>query len=306
MEERSEERVGIVAGILCYALWGLFPIYFHALEPAGALEVLSHRIVWSFVLMLGVLAARRQWGWVRELRDHPRHAAMLATAGVLLAVNWLTYVWAVEQGRVIDASLGYFVNPLVTVALGVFVLQEQVRPMQSAALALGAGAVVVLAVGYGSVPWIALVLAFSFAGYGFLKKKVGLETVVSLTVETALLFPVAAAGLGWAFLTNRTAVGHNGVFLDVKLLALGLVTAIPLLLFGVATRRIPLVLIGLLQYITPWGQLLLGWWYFEEEMPPARLAGFALIWVALVLLAADGLRSARAARVAQVVEPEPV
>jgi len=303
--ERSDHRIGILAGMGSYALWGLFPLYFHSLEPAGPLEVLAHRVTWSFVLMLVVLAVQRNWGWLAELRADPRRAVLIAVAGLLLSVNWLVYVWAVSVDRVIDASLGYFVNPIVTVALGVVLLKETVRPMQVGALVLGATAVVILAVAYGQVPWIALTLAASFAGYGYIKKKVGLDTVASLTAETALIFPVAAVGLVWGFVTDRTAIGHHSTFLDVKLLALGIVTAIPLLLFGVATRRIPLVMIGLLQYLTPWGQLLLGWLYFHEEMPPSRLAGFALIWLALALLAYDGVSSIRAARNEPVVvEPE--
>lgn len=288
-----------------YALWGLFPLYFHALEPAEPLEVLAHRVVWSFVLMLVVLAVQRNWGWLAELRADPRRAGLIALAGLLLSINWLVYVWAVSVDRVIDASLGYFVNPIVTVAMGVFLLKESVRPLQIGALVFGGAAVVVLAVAYGEVPWIALVLAFSFAGYGYIKKKVGLDTVASLTAETAMLFPIAAGGLLWAFIGDRTAVGNVSVALDLRLVALGIVTAVPLLLFGVATRRIPLVMIGLLQYLTPWGQLLLGWLYFKEEMPPARLAGFALIWVALAFLVFDGVQSVRASRNEPLaVEPE--
>lgn len=305
MPERSDHRLGILAGMGSYALWGLFPLYFHSLEPAGPLEVLAHRVTWSFVLMLLVLAVQRNWGWVTELRSDPARAVKIVVAGLLLSVNWLVYVWAVSVDRVIDASLGYFVNPIVTVALGVLLLKEAIRPLQIGALVLGGSAVVILAVAYGQVPWIALTLAFSFAGYGYIKKQVGLDTVASLTAETALLFPVATGGLVWGFLSGRAALGEHGVFLDVRLVGLGIVTAVPLLLFGVATRRIPLVMIGLLQYLTPWGQLLLGWLYFGEEMPPARLAGFALIWVALALLAYDGYRSLRSSRSDPVVvEPE--
>ena len=293
MRDRSDHRLGVLAGMGSYALWGLFPLYFHSLEPASPVEILAHRVTWSFVLMLVALGVQRNWAWVRTLRAEPRRAALIAAAGLLLSVNWLVYVWAVSVDRVIDASLGYFVNPIVTVALGVTVLKEAVRPLQIAALALGAAAVVILAVAYGEVPWIALTLAGSFAGYSFIKKQVGLDSVASLTAETALLFPIAAGGLVWSFVAGTTALGHHGWFLDLKLVGLGVVTAIPLLLFGVATRRIPLVMIGLLQYLTPWGQLLLGWLYFDERMPPARLAGFALIWAALALLAWDGVSAAR-------------
>ena len=293
MPERSDHNLGVLAGISCYALWGLFPLHFHSLEPAEPWEVLAHRVTWSFVLMLAVLALQRNWSWIGTLRRDPRAAGLLVVAGLLLSANWLVYVWAVSIDRVIDASLGYFINPIVTVAMGVTLLKETIRPLQIGALALGAIAVLILAIAYGEVPWIALTLAFTFAGYGYLKKKVGLDTVASLTAETALLFPIGAVALAWTFARGDTALGNHGVFLDVRLLALGIVTAVPLLLFGAATQRIPLVMIGLLQYLTPWGQLLLGWLYFGEEMPPSRLAGFALIWAALVLLVWDGVQAVR-------------
>lgn len=287
----GEHRRGLLAGVGAYALWGLFPLYFHALEPASAWEVLAHRVVWSFALVATVLAARGQWRLVTDLRRQPARSARIVGAGLLLSLNWLTYVWAVSVDRVIDASLGYFINPIITVLAGVVVLGETVRPLQRVAVGLGAVAVVVLSVGYGEVPWIALVLATTFAGYGLLKKQVHLPTVASLAAETVAIAPLAVAGLGWAVLSGRSAFVHHGDgWLDVRLVALGVVTAVPLLLFGSATRRIPLVLIGLLQYLTPFGQLLLGWWWFGEAMPAERWAGFGLIWVALGVLTADAFR----------------
>ena len=287
----AERRLGMGAGLAAYGLWGLFPLYFHALQPAGALEILGHRIVWSFVLCLVVLGLRRQRGWIRVLRDDPGRAAAIVGAGLLLATNWVTYVWAVNADRVIDASLGYFINPIITVVVGVVVLKESIRPLQRVAVALGAISVVVLTLGYGEVPWIALVLACTFAGYSFLKKQVQLPTVESLAAETMLLFPLALGGLVWLVARGESAFTSHGVWLDLKLIGLGIVTSIPLLLFGVATRRIPLVMIGLLQYITPFGQLLLGWWWFGEQMPPERWAGFVLIWAALAVLTTDALRA---------------
>ncbi|HMT23565.1 MAG: EamA family transporter RarD [Microthrixaceae bacterium] len=289
-----QRRTGVLTGMASYALWGLFPLYFHALSPTTPVEILAHRVVWSFLGMMGLLTLRREWGWIAELRRDRARLGRIWLAGVLLAINWLVYVWAVTADRVIDASLGYFVNPLVTVAMGVVLLGEHIRRGQAIALGLGGVAVVVLAVGYGEVPWVALVLALSFGGYGFLKKQVALEPVASLAAETTIVFPAALVWLGWQIGSGHATFGHHGTLLDAKLLALGIVTAVPLLLFGAATRRIPLVLIGLLQYITPWEQFLLGWLHFGEKMPPERFVGFVLIWAALVVLAIDAWRTARA------------
>ena len=300
----AERRIGVAGGVASYALWGLFPLYFHALEPAGAWEILAHRIVWSFALMTIVLTVGRQWSTLGELRRDRRRLLRIWSAGLLLSVNWLTYVWAVNADRVIDASLGSFVNPIITVALGAIVLGEEVRPLQQVAVGLGTIAVIVLSVGYGQVPWIALVLALTFAGYGYLKKQVRLPTVASLTAETVIGFPVALIGLAWATASGHSAFTNHGALLDLKLVGLGVVTAVPLLLFGVATQRIPLVLIGLLQYLTPFGQLLLGWWWFGEAMPPQRLAGFVLVWAALAVLTVDGLRDARSSRASRPLRAE--
>jgi len=287
----GEHRRGMAAGVAAYGLWGLFPLYFHALGPANAWEVLAHRVVWSFLLVAIVLVARGDAHLVTELRHDRARFARIAGAGLLLSLNWLTYVWAVSADRVIDASLGYFINPIITVLAGVVLLGEEVRPLQRVAVGLGGLAVVVLTLGYGEVPWIALVLAVTFAGYSFLKKQVHLPTVASLAAETVSLVPVAAAGLVLAVVSGRSTFAHHDGWLDVRLVGLGVVTAVPLLLFGSATRRIPLVLVGLLQYLTPFGQLLLGWWWFGESMPPERWAGFGLIWAALGVLSVDALRS---------------
>jgi chloramphenicol-sensitive protein RarD len=288
-------RTGTLAGIAAYSLWGLFPLYFHSLQPAGALEILGHRIIWSFILVTLVLALRRDWSWLPALRAQPRKLASVWLAGIMLSGNWLIYVWAVNANRVVDASLGYFINPIITVAVGVLLFHEEVRPLQRVAVGLGAGAVLVLSIGYGEVPWIALSLAVSFASYSVLKKQANLDPIAALAVETSLLVPVTTALLAWGFFTDRLAIGSNGVSLDLRLVLLGVVTAIPLLLFGVATQRIPYVTIGLLQYITPFAQYFLGWLYFKEKMPPERLIGFALVWGALALLAADAVRSSRSA-----------
>ena len=281
-------------------MWGLFPLYFHHLAPATAVEILVHRVVWSFVVVAAVQRYRRQPSGFALLRADPRRAARLALAALLLTTNWLVYLWAVTNDKIVDAALGYFVNPLLSVVLGVAVLHEHLRAVQKFAVALGAAAVLVLSVGYGRVPWVALVLATTFAAYGYLKKTIRLAGgVASLAAESTVLVPVAlafvvlVAGSGhW----SSVAFGHHGAGNTTLLLLAGPVTALPLALFGVAAQRIPLSLVGLLQYLTPVGQFLIGVFVFDEAVPPARLAGFVLVWAALLVLAIDALRSFRAGR----------
>ena len=306
MTEQGTDRQGLAYGAGAYLLWGLFPLYWPLLEPAGAGEVLAHRVVWSVAFVAGLLALRRRWSWVRGLGA--RRTALLAVAAAVVSVNWLGYIWGVSNGHVVETSLGYFINPLVTVLLGVLVLGERLRPVQWAALGLGALAVVVLTVDYGRPPWLALLLAFSFATYGFLKKKVAIGAVESLGVETALLALPALAYLGWLVAAGRSTFGTEGGGHVLLLVLAGPVTAVPLLLFGAAARRLPLSVLGLLQYLAPVLQFAFGVLLFHEPMPPARLAGFALVWVALVVLTADGLRGARRTRRARAAArvPEPV
>lgn len=297
-----ELRAGVVAGVAAYALWGSFPLYFRALEPTGALEILAHRILWSLVVVGLVLAVRGRHGWIRAVRRDRAVAAQLVAAALLIAVNWLVYVWAVASDRVVDAALGYFVNPLVTVALGVVVLGERLRRLQWIAVALGAASVVVIVLGYGRVPWVSFVLAFSFAGYGFLKRRIPLRALESLAAETVVLAPVAAGLLvlvaanpdGPAELFGGgVRFGAEGLGVSALLVTTGVVTATPLTLFAVAARRIPLSLLGLLQYLTPACQFLIGVLVFREDMPLERLAGFLLVWVALAMLSADAVRTYR-------------
>lgn len=297
----AERRVGTLAGVAAYVLWGVFPLVFHQLRHIAPLEVLLHRITWSFVAVAGLLALRpppsgERWWAVLRRRGAVRRRLVAASA--LISVNWLVYVWAVGSGQVVEAALGYYVNPLITVALGVVVLGERLRRAQVVALGFGAASVVVLTVAYGRLPWIALVLACSFAGYGFMKKSVTLPATTSLAAETALLLPVALGGLVAIEVRSGTALAHGSATDAVLLVGLGVVTALPLLLFGTAARRIPLSLLGLLQYLTPTMQLVVGVLVLGEGLPPERLAGFVLVWVALGVLAADALRGARAGRVA--------
>ncbi len=300
----ADRRVGTLAGVAAYSLWGVFPLVFHLLRTVEPGEILIHRIVWSFVVVVALLLVRRERHWFRAVRSRPGALPRLTLAAVLIATNWLVYIWAVNNDHVIEAALGYYVTPLISVALGVAVLGERLRRMQVVALGFGAAAVVVLTVAYGRVPWVALVLACSFGGYGFLKKTVPVGAVTSLAVETLVLLPPAVAGLVVLQVTGDAAFLHGSVGRDVLLVSLGVVTAVPLLLFGTAARRIPLSLLGLLQYLTPTLQLLCGVLVFHEPMPAERLVGFVLVWVALGVLAVDALGTRRRNSAAlPVVEP---
>jgi chloramphenicol-sensitive protein RarD len=302
----SEVRRGVGFGFAAYALWGLFPLYFRALDASGALEILLHRILWSLVVLLLVVLVTRAGGDLRAVLRTPRLVAGLAVAAVAVGVNWGIYIYAVNSGQVVEAALGYFVNPLVTVALGVVVLRERLRPAQWAAVGVGAVAVVVLTLDYGRLPWIALSLALSFGLYGLVKNRVGgqVGAVSGLTTETLVLGPAALAALAWYELTGRGTFTVDAPWQALLLASAGVATVIPLLLFAAAARRVPLTTMGLLQYLTPVLQLIVGVVLLGERVPPARWAGFGLVWLALVILTADSLRSARSRAKAAVSEPE--
>ena len=290
--------VGLAFAIGAYGLWGFLPLFFRALEPADALEIVAWRIVLSLVFCAILLTVLRGWkAFVVIARDR-RTVLIMGAAGVLILVNWLVYVFAALNGHVVEASLGYFANPIVTVLLGVIVLRERLRPLQWAAITISFIAVVVLAVNYGQVPWIALALAFSFGIYGFIKKQVGgrVDAVSGLTLETAWLAPAAGITLGIIAANGNLVLGTQGTVHTLLLLSAGAVTAIPLLLFAAAARRLPLVYLGLSQYLAPVLQFLIGVFLFHEDMPLARWLGFTLVWVALIVLTIDMLRSNRALR----------
>ncbi|GLY56264.1 MAG: EamA family transporter RarD [Cellulosimicrobium funkei] len=293
-------RWGLLLGAGAFFLWGAMPLYFPLLEPAAPLEIIAHRVVWSLLFCLVLLAATRQLGgFVAALRS-PRTLGTLAVAAVLIVTNWTVYVYGVLSGHVLDAALGYFINPLVTVLLAVAVLRERLRPAQWVAVGVGAAAVVVISTGAGGLPWIALVLAGSFGLYGLVKNRVGrtVEALPGLAVETAVLTPVALVYLGWLGATGAGTFGTEGVGHALLLASAGIVTALPLLLFSAAARRLPLSVVGLLQYLGPALQFLFGLLVFHEPMSPTRWAGFGLVWLALVVLSVDGLRTARATRLA--------
>ncbi|MDX3236149.1 EamA family transporter RarD [Streptomyces sp. ME03-5709C] len=297
----NEQRAGLLSGFAAYGLWGLFPLYWPLLEPSGAGEILAHRMVWSLAVVSVVLLVLRRWAWVPQLLRQPRQPrrlGLLAVAAAVISVNWGLYIWGVNSGHVVETSLGYFINPLVTIALGVLVLHERLRPAQWAAVGIGAAAVLVLTLGYGRLPWIALTLACSFATYGFVKKKVGMGGLESLAAETALQFLPALGYLVFLGTRGQTTFASHGAGHAFLLAACGVVTAVPLIFFGAAAIRIPLSMLGLLQYLAPVFQFGLGLLWFHEEMPAERWAGFALVWLALALLTWDALRTARRGRIA--------
>ncbi|MFD4545568.1 EamA family transporter RarD [Streptomyces sp. NPDC058466] len=290
---KGEQHIGLLNGFAAYGMWGLVPLFWPLLKPAGAAEILAHRMVWSLAVVGVALLVMRRWAWAGELLRRPRKLGLITIAAAVITVNWGVYIWSVNSGHVVEASLGYFINPLVTIAMGVLILKERLRPVQWAAVGVGFAAVLVLTVGYGRPPWISLCLAFSFATYGLVKKKVNLGGIESLAAETAIQFLPALAYLLWLGSTGDATFTTEGSGHAVLLAATGLVTAVPLVCFGAAAIRVPLSTLGLLQYLAPVFQFLLGILYFHEAMPPERWAGFALVWLALSLLTFDALRTAR-------------
>lgn len=288
---------GILYATLAYVAWGVFPVYFHQVAAVPAMEVVMHRTLWSMVFVTIVLVARRQLAWVAALRQQPRVVAAFLLSALLLSANWLIYVWAVHNHHVVDASLGYFILPLVNVAMGYVFLRERPRPGQWLALAVAASGVVWLTVQTGRLPWIALALACTFGFYGLLRKTAVLGALEGLALETALLAPLAVGCLAWWSWSGQAVWVTADAATLGWLVAAGPITAVPLLLFAAGARRIPLATMGVLQYISPSLQFALGVWLFGETVQPARLAGFALIWGALVLYTLEGVAQRRRALV---------
>jgi chloramphenicol-sensitive protein RarD len=286
----DETRKGFLLGVAAYGLWGLFPLYWPLLEPAGAVELLAHRMAWSAVTMVVLVVLLRRRRRVRDVLRSPRARWLLLLAAALISVNWGMFIYGVNSGQVVEVSLGYFINPLVTVLAGVLVLGERLRPAQWAALGLAAAAVVGLTLGVGSPPWIALTLAFSFAGYGLVRKKADVGAIEGLTVETLLVVPLAVGYLWWLGAAGQAQSLEGWPWHLVLLATSGLVTALPLLCFGGAATRIPLTTLGLLQYGTPTLHFLIGVFLYGEEMPTARWVAFGVIWFALAIFSVDSMR----------------
>jgi chloramphenicol-sensitive protein RarD len=283
-------NIGMLYATFAFFCWGLFPLYFHALGEVPAMEILAHRMLWSLLFLALVLTARSQWKWLPQVMRQPRILASFVASAVLLTANWFVYIWSVNNGHVIDASLGYFINPLVNVLLGVVVLKEKLRRGQWLAIGVAATGVAWLTWQAGQLPWIALILGATFGGYGLLRKTAALAALEGLSLETMILFPLALVYVLWL-----TMHGHNtfinSAFDSTRwlLAAAGPITAIPLLLFAAGARKIPMAVLGLLQYLSPTMQALLGVWVFHEAFPAPRLIGFMVIWAALALYVAEGL-----------------
>jgi chloramphenicol-sensitive protein RarD len=289
----SEQRRGFLLGVAAYLLWGAFPLYWPLLEPAGALEILAHRIFWSLVVMGALVVALGRGSAFRALLADRRVTRLLALGACLITVNWATYIWAVNNDHVVESSLGYFINPLVTVLMGVFILGERLRTWQWVAMGVAGTAVVVLSVDYGRLPWVALVLACSFGSYGLCKKVAGAPAIESLTFETLVIGPVALAYVAWLTARGDSNFTTHGPGHLLLFLSTGLVTAVPLICFGGAAIRVSMTTLGLLQYLAPILQFALGVVYFHEDMPTGRWIGFCLVWVALAIFTADSLRERR-------------
>jgi chloramphenicol-sensitive protein RarD len=305
----SEIRRGTIFAFSGYLLWGVFPLYFRLLDASGAIEILLHRVVWTALACCLLVLLVRQRAALSAVLHRRALLGWLALGSAVLALNWLTFIYAVNSGRVVESSLGYFINPLVTVMLGVLVLHERLRRWQWVAMGVGLVAVLVLSADYGRPPWIALVLAFSFGSYSLLKNRVGpaVGALPGMTVESLALLPPALAGLVWLEAAGSGTFTVNAPWQALLLISTGPATLVPLLLFAAGARRVPLSTIGLLQYLTPVLQLLCGLLLLGESMGPGRWIGFGLVWLALLMLTLDGLRSAhRSRRVARTGGPEPV
>jgi len=286
----SDQRRGFLLGVAAYSMWGIFPLYWTLLEPAGAVEILAHRICWSLVVMVALVLLLRRTAQLRAIFASPRLLLLLTVASVVIALNWGGFIWGVNNDRVVEVSLGYFINPLVTVLLGVVVLGERLRPLQWAAIGIAAAAVINLTLDYGQPPWVAFLLAFSFGTYGLAKKKADVEAVESLTFETLVLTPLAIGYLVWLWANGSANFGAHGALHALLLVTTGAITALPLICFGAAAIRISMTTIGLLQYLAPTLQFALGVLVFHEEMTPAKWLGFSLVWVALVIFTGEALR----------------
>ena len=289
----DDERRGLLLGAAAFGMWGLFPLYWPLLEPAAATEILAHRVLWSLLLTAAMLAVARRGGALARMWSNPRVRWAMVAAGVTIGLNWYTYIWGVNNGHVVETSLGYYINPLVTVLLGVVVLRERLRRWQWIALAVAFVAVLVLSLELGRAPWISLVLAFSFGAYGLLKKQAAVGPIEGLTYEGLVLAPLALGYLVWLSYAGRASAWSHGVDHVLLLATTGVVTAAPLLCFAGAANRVSLTTVGLLQYIAPTLQFLIGVAVYDEPMPTVRWIGFGLVWGALCIFTVDSVLAAR-------------
>ena len=288
-----DSRRGLTFGIAAYAMWGVFPLYWPLLEPAGALEILAHRVLWSAVTIGLLVLVMRRTTHLRAIIADGRVRLLLTLAAAVISLNWLTYIWGVTHDHVVETSLGYFINPLVTVLMGVLILGERLRPLQWVAMGFATVAVLVLTLDYGRLPWVALALAFTFGSYGLCKKTANVGAVESLAFETAVIAPLAGAYVAWLALTGASNFAAHGLDHSLLFLSTGVVTAVPLICFGAAATRVSMVTLGLLQYLAPIIQFSLGVLYFHEDMPAGRWIGFVLVWIALVMFTVEAVNHRR-------------
>jgi chloramphenicol-sensitive protein RarD len=289
----KKEKAGLLFGVSAYTLWGLFPLYWPLLKPANPLEIVSHRAVWTVVFCVIILGITKSLKSTLATFKRKHVAIKLFSTSVLISINWLVYIWATNNGHVVEASLGYYINPVIIIAMGVILLHEKMRKLQWISIAIASTGVLILTIDYGRLPWIAIALALSWGSYGFIKKSLGLGALEGLAIETMIS---SVPYLGYLIYLGSQGTGQfgNGVVITTLIISAGAVTAIPLLLFNGATTRLPFTIIGLLQYITPTLQFAIGVWVLHEDMPAARWIGFVIIWIALVVLATDLFRSNRA------------
>ncbi len=289
---------GIIYGIATYILWGILPIYWKLIQAVPSVEIVGHRMLWSFVFVFLVVVIRRDWSQFAIIRQRPKILLIYLATATILTGNWMIYIWAINRGFIVESSLGYFINPLVNVLLGVIFLRERLRIWQWVSVGLAALGVLFLTVSYGQLPWIALSLAFSFGFYGLIKKTAILDSIPSFTVETAFMFLPALGWLLYLEFVGRGAFGHLSLLVTFMLVMAGVATGFPLLLFGVAARRIPLSMVGILQYIAPTLQFLIGVLIYGEDFSQDRIVGFCVIWLALLIFTIDGAFNRRRAALA--------
>jgi chloramphenicol-sensitive protein RarD len=289
-DPRRERRLGLLYGLAAYGSWGVLPIYLKAVKTVPVVEVLCHRVVWALAVLLVVIAARGEMRTVAAALRNRRALLVLSASTVLIAINWLVYIYSVTYARILESSLGYYINPLVSVLFGIVLLGERLTPLMKAAVITAAAGVAWMAIDLGQLPWISLVLAFSFGLYGLLRKIAPVGALIGLTVETLLLAPFCAAYLGWSMTHGRSGFLNGGPGIRTLLLLAGPVTAIPLLCFAAAARRLPLSTMGFLQYLSPTLQFLLAVAVYGEKFSRGRAGAFACIWVAVAIFAVDSVR----------------
>jgi len=303
-EKRSEHSIGLINGFIAYIIWGAVILYWPYLAPAQPLEILAHRILWSLLFVAVILIYQKRIVSLRVVLKNSRQMKLLTMASLLIGFNWGLFIWASMNGHVLDSSLGYYITPLLNVALGVFFFKEKLRKMQWIAIGIAAFAVLFITIAMGVLPWVALSLSTSFAMYGYVKKLANVEALESLMIETLILTPIAIGYLIWLQFNGGNTFLAYGLDHTLWMASAGIVTAIPLLAFGVAIVRLPLTTLGMLQYIGPTIQFFVGIWLTQEAMPQLRFIGFAITWVALVILTIDALRNRRNVNKSLVAEPD--